>query len=201
MKKNNKKIREEAMRMFLTGECDTNAEIACKLDVKPHTIGRWRKEEDWDKIMNIHSKGVWLGMKYAIPEMKKTGGGKIVNMGSSSGIHGMDLGLCAYSAAKAGVLGLTRDLALELAPFQICVNAILPGLIPTDMYDHLEIFPPGVNKEDVFIELGKTIAPMQRAGTPEDIAGAALFLASELSAYVTGDRILVGGGYPLKKSI
>jgi NAD(P)-dependent dehydrogenase (short-subunit alcohol dehydrogenase family) len=100
-----------------------------------------------------------------------------------------------YSAAKSGILGMTLDLALELAPFNICVNAILPGAIPTDMWAPL--VPPGINKEDFFKEVGKMTSPMQRVGTPEDVAGVALFLASDLSGYVTGDRILVGGGAPL----
>jgi NAD(P)-dependent dehydrogenase (short-subunit alcohol dehydrogenase family) len=128
--------------------------------------------------------------------MKEKAYGKIINISSMAAIA-PPAPLIHYSAAKAGILGVTLDLALELAPFNICVNAILPGLIPTPMWDELQIFPSGVNKEDLFVEMGKTLAPMQRVGTPEDIAGAALFLASDLSAYVTGDRILVGGGYPL----
>jgi NAD(P)-dependent dehydrogenase (short-subunit alcohol dehydrogenase family) len=155
-------------------------------------------EEEWDRLLAINLKGVFLCCKAVVPYMKKKGYGKIINISSSAAVA-PPAPLIHYSSSKAGVLGLTRDLALELAPLNICVNAILPGLIPTDMWDNLQVFPPGVKKEDVFAEMGKMFAPMQRVGTPEDIAGAALFLASDLSAYVTGDRIIVGGGYPLKQ--
>ena len=155
-------------------------------------------EEEWDRLLAVNLKGVFLCCKAVVPYMKEKGYGKIINISSSAAVA-PPAPLIHYSAANTGVLGLTRDLALELAPFNICVNAILPGLIPTDMYDNLQVFPPGVNKESVFAEMAKMMAPMQRVGTPEDIAGAALFLASDLSAYVTGDRIIVGGGYPLKQ--
>lgn len=103
--------------------------------------------------------------------------------------------LIVWAAAKAGILGLTLDLAFELAPFNICLNAILPGAIRSDIWNPL--IPPGINEDDFFAEVGKTVAPMQRVGTPEDVARAALFLASDLSGYVTGDRIIVGKGAPL----
>lgn len=155
-------------------------------------------EEEWDRLLAINLKGVFLCCKAVVPYMKKKGYGKIINISSSAAVA-PPAPLIHYSASKTGVLGLTRDLALELAPLNICVNAILPGVIPTNIYDDLQVFPPGVKKEDVFAEMGKMFAPMQRLGTPEDIAGAALFLASDLSAYVTGDRIIVAGGYPLKQ--
>lgn len=155
-------------------------------------------EEEWDRLLAINLKGVFLCCKAVVPYMKKKGYGKIINISSSAAVA-PPAPVIHYSASKTGVLGLTRDLALELAPLNICVNAILPGVIPTDIYDDLQVFPPGVKKEDVFAEMGKMFAPMQRLGTPEDIAGAALFLASDLSAYVTGDRIIVAGGYPLKQ--
>jgi NAD(P)-dependent dehydrogenase (short-subunit alcohol dehydrogenase family) len=151
-------------------------------------------EGEWDRLLAINLKGVFLCCKAVVPHMKEKEWGKIINISSMAAISPPAPAI-NYSAAKAGVLGLTLDLALELAPFNICVNAILPGAIPTEMWDPL--IPPGVNKEDFFAEIGKTVAPMQRVGTPEDIAGAAIFLASDLSAYVTGDRILVGGGAPL----
>jgi NAD(P)-dependent dehydrogenase (short-subunit alcohol dehydrogenase family) len=151
-------------------------------------------EEEWDRLLSINLKGYFLCCKAVVPHMKNKGYGKIINISSMAAIS-PPAPTIHYSAAKAGVLGLTLDLALELAPFNICVNAILPGAIPTDMWN-LAI-PPGINKEDFFKEVGKMASPMQRVGTPEDIAGVALFLASDLSAYVTGDRILVGGGAPL----
>jgi NAD(P)-dependent dehydrogenase (short-subunit alcohol dehydrogenase family) len=155
-------------------------------------------EEEWDKMLAINLKGVFLCCKAVVPYMKKKGYGKIINISSSAAVA-PPAPLIHYSSAKAGILGLTLDLALELAPFNICVNAILPGVIPTEMWDELQILPLGMKKEDVFAEMGKMLAPMQRVGTPEDIGGAALFLASDLSAYVTGDRIIVAGGYPLKQ--
>jgi NAD(P)-dependent dehydrogenase (short-subunit alcohol dehydrogenase family) len=151
-------------------------------------------EEEWDRLLSIDLKGYFLCCKAVVPHMKKRGYGKIVNISSMAAIS-PPAPTIHYSAAKAGVLGLTLDLALELAPFNICVNAILPGAIPTEMWDPL--VPSGINKEDFFKEVGKMASPMQRVGTPEDVAGVALFLASDLSGYVTGDRILVGGGAPL----
>jgi NAD(P)-dependent dehydrogenase (short-subunit alcohol dehydrogenase family) len=151
-------------------------------------------EEIWDKVLDINLKGGFLCCKAVVPHMKTKRYGKIINVSSMAAIA-PPAPLIHYSSAKAGILGLTLDLALELAPFNICVNAIIPGAIRSDIWDH--IIPPNVDKETFFAEVGKTIAPMQRIGSPEDIAGAALFLASDLSAYVTGDRILVGGGAPL----
>ena len=155
-------------------------------------------EEEWDRVLAVNLKGVFLCSKVVVPHMKEKRHGKIINI-SSMGAIAPPGPNSHYSAAKAGILGLTRDLALELAPFNICVNAILPGAIRTDMFE--QIIPPGANKEDFFMEMGKMFAPMQRMGTPEDIAGAALFLASDLSGYVTGDRLLVGGGSPLMRMI
>jgi NAD(P)-dependent dehydrogenase (short-subunit alcohol dehydrogenase family) len=91
------------------------------------------------------------------------------------------------------IVALTTDLAIELAPFNICANAILPGLIRTEMME--QRLPPNINKDDFYATLGKTV-PMQRVGTPEDVAGTALFLASDLSAYITADRLIIGGGIP-----
>ena len=151
-------------------------------------------EEEWDRVLAVNLKGVFLCSRAVLPSMRQNGYGKIINISSMAAIA-PPAPNCHYSAAKAGILGFTRDLALELAPFNICVNAILPGAIRTDMFD--SIIPPGVEREAFYAEMGKVFAPMQRMGTPDDIAGAALFLASGLSGYVTGDRLLVGRGSPL----
>ena len=90
---------------------------------------------------------------------------------------------------------MANDLAVELAPYNICVNTILPGMIRTDMWG--DVVPPGVNAVEFFTKLSKRFVPMQRIGSPEDIAGVALFFASDLSAYVTAAQIIVGGGMPL----
>lgn len=151
-------------------------------------------EEDWDRVLRTNLKGTFLCSKVVVPYMKERKYGKIINISSMAAIA-PPAPLIHYSSAKAGTIGLTLDLALELAPFSICVNVILPGAIQTDIFDH--IVPAGVDKEVFFREMGKTICPMGRIGVPEDVAKAALFLASDLSSYVTGDRILVGGGAPL----
>ena len=96
------------------------------------------------------------------------------------------------------MLSLTLDLAAELARFNINVNAILPGSIRTDMWQ--SNIPQGVNEDEFFERLAKKSVPLQRIGTADDVAGAALFLASSLSDYITGDRIIVGGGLPLQAS-
>jgi len=152
-------------------------------------------EEEWDRVLGINLKGMFLCCKSVVPHMKEKKYGKIVNISSLAAIS-PGAPMIHYSASKAGVLGLTLDLALELAPFNICVNAILPGVIHTDMFD--QVTPPGINKEDFLTDIGRMAAPMGKVGMPEDIAGVALFLASELSKYVTGDRIIVGGGAPLR---
>jgi NAD(P)-dependent dehydrogenase (short-subunit alcohol dehydrogenase family) len=150
-------------------------------------------EEEWDKVLSVDLKSVFLCCKAVVPYMKEKQYGKIINISSGAAIR-PPAPTIAYTAAKTGILGLTLDLALELAPLNICVNAILPGAIITDMWDfHL---PAGINREDYYREMGKIFSPMQRMGTPGDIAGAALFLASDLSSYVTGERIFVGGGIP-----
>ena len=151
-------------------------------------------EEEWDKVLSVNLKGVFLCCKAAVPHMIENKSGKIINLSSMAAIAPPAPNV-HYSSAKAGILGFTRDLALELAPLNICVNAILPGAIRTPMFD--QILPPDVDEEMFYENMGKMVAPMQRMGTPEDIAGAALFLASDLSNYVTGDRLLVGGGSPL----
>lgn len=155
-------------------------------------------EEDWDRVLGINLKGAFLCCRFVVPWMKEKRYGKIINVSSMAAIA-PPAPLIHYSSAKAGMIGFTLDLALELAPFTICVNVILPGAIQTDIFDH--IVPAGVDKEVFFREMGKTICPMGRIGVPEDVAGAALFLASDLSSYVTGDRVLVGGGAPLMARI
>jgi NAD(P)-dependent dehydrogenase (short-subunit alcohol dehydrogenase family) len=158
-------------------------------------------EEEWDRVLSVNLKGVFLCCKSVVPHMKEKRYGKIINISSLAAISPA-APMIHYSASKAGVLGLTLDLALEVAPFNICVNAILPGPICTSIFDDvLRALPPSVTKEDFFAELAKETVPMGRIGTPEDIARVALFLASEVSGYVTGDRIIVGGGAPLKNAM
>ncbi|MFD6894697.1 3-oxoacyl-ACP reductase FabG [Rhodococcus sp. NPDC060086] len=139
---------------------------------------------DFEAVMNVHLKGTWLGVRHASAIMREAGSGVIVNMSSLSGKSG-NPGQSNYSAAKAGVVGLTKSAAKELAHRGVRVNAVQPGLIRTAM---TEAMPP-----DVFAAREADI-PMKRAGTPDEVAGTVLFLASDLSSYVTGAVIEVGGG-------
>jgi NAD(P)-dependent dehydrogenase (short-subunit alcohol dehydrogenase family) len=151
-------------------------------------------EEEWDKVIAVNLKGVFLCCQAVIPHMKEKGYGKIINISSGAAVS-PPIPMAHYSASKAGVLGITNDIGLEYAPFGICVNAIMPGPIRTELWD--PNVPPGVDKDAFFKEMGK-IVPMQRVGTPEDIARAALFLASNLSDFITAGQIHVGGGLPLR---
>jgi NAD(P)-dependent dehydrogenase (short-subunit alcohol dehydrogenase family) len=119
--------------------------------------------------------------------------GKIINISSLAAITAGPPNT-HYSASKGGVLSMTFDLSRQLAPYNICVNAILPGIIRTAMWDNS--VPAGTSVDDYMQQRADNMIPLQRVGTPDDIAGVALFLASHLSDYVTGDRIIVGGGLP-----
>jgi NAD(P)-dependent dehydrogenase (short-subunit alcohol dehydrogenase family) len=150
-------------------------------------------EEQWDKYLDLNLKSVFLCCKAIVPHMKKNKYGKIINVSSLGAVHPA-VSVVHYHAAKAGVLGLTYNLTFELSPFNICVNAILPGPIRTTFWEPVT---RGIKDKDAYFEeLGKKEVPLQRVGTPEDIAGAALFLASELSSFVTGETINVAGGLP-----
>jgi NAD(P)-dependent dehydrogenase (short-subunit alcohol dehydrogenase family) len=153
-------------------------------------------EEDWDKVLALNLKSDFLFCKFVVPHMKRRKYGKIINL-SSIGAINPPAHAIHYNTAKAGVIGFTYDLAFALAPFNIYVNAILPGPIRTSFYDH-RIGSMSEKEKDAFFEgIGINKVPLQRVGTPEDIAGSALFLASELSSYVTGVTLLVSGGLPL----
>jgi NAD(P)-dependent dehydrogenase (short-subunit alcohol dehydrogenase family) len=144
-------------------------------------------EEDWDYLMNINLKGVWLCMKYEIPHMLKQGGGAIVNMSSASGFHGTPY-QNAYSASKHGVLGLTKTAALEYAKLGIRVNAICPGPIRTPGTE-------GYFTRDPEAETRLNAStPMGRIGVPREIAETVLWLCSEGASYITGQSIAIDGG-------
>lgn len=150
-------------------------------------------EQEWDRVLNINLKGTFFCCQAIVPHMKENRRGKIINISSLAAISPGSASV-HYAASKAGVSTLTTGLALEMAPFNVCVNAILPGMIRTDMT--ADFAPAGVKDIDALtVRLAEGI-PMKRMGVPQDIAGAALFLASELSSYVTGDGIIVGGGMP-----
>lgn len=142
------------------------------------------KEEDWDAVMNTNLKGVFNCTKSVSRVMMKQRSGRIINMTSVVGIMG-NAGQANYAAAKAGVVGFTKSMAKELASRGITVNAIAPGFISTDM--------TAVLSEQVKNDLSAQI-PLGRLGTPEDVAGAVLFLASGAANYITGQTINVDGG-------
>jgi 3-oxoacyl-[acyl-carrier protein] reductase len=142
------------------------------------------KEEEWDDVININLKGVFLCTKAVTRQMMKQRNGRIINIASIVGVSG-NPGQANYVAAKAGVIGLTKTTAKELATRNITVNAIAPGFISTDMTDKLT--------EEVKTEMLKQI-PLARFGEPKDIAKAAAFLASSDSSYITGQTLHIDGG-------
>lgn len=142
------------------------------------------KEQEWDDVMNINLKGVFLCTKAVTRQMMKQRQGRIINISSIVGVSG-NPGQANYVAAKAGVIGLTKTTAKELAARNITVNAIAPGFITTDMTDELP--------EEVKAEMLKQI-PLSRFGEPKDVAKTVVFLASESSRYITGQTIHVDGG-------
>jgi NAD(P)-dependent dehydrogenase (short-subunit alcohol dehydrogenase family) len=152
-------------------------------------------EELWDKVIDLNLKSNFLFCKAVVPYMKAKQSGKIINISSIGAVNPPKHSI-HYNSAKAGVLGFTLDLAYALAPFNINVNAIVPGLIKTDFYNGLAGLTSDQQRENFFNMLGSGV-PLHRIGTPQDIAGGALYLASELSAYVTGTFLPVTGGLPL----
>jgi 3-oxoacyl-[acyl-carrier protein] reductase len=142
------------------------------------------KDTEWDDVINTNLKGVFLCTKGVTRQMMKQRSGRIINIASVVGVSG-NPGQANYVAAKAGVIGLTKTTAKELATRNITVNAVAPGFITTDMTDELS--------EDIKAELLKQI-PLATLGEPSDIANAVTFLASEKSKYITGQTLHVNGG-------
>jgi len=152
-------------------------------------------EEDWDKILDLNLKSVFLCCKAVVPYMKEKKYGRIINI-SSMGAVSPPRSVVHYHAAKAGVISLTQNIALELVSFNIRVNAIVPGPIRTEYYEPRIMNMTDTQREDYFVTKGKT-TPMQRMGKPEEIAAVALFLVTEPSSYITGEAMNVAGGLPL----
>src|SRR5579885_45200 len=141
-------------------------------------------EELWDTVVNINQKGVWLGMKYAVPAMRQRGGGSIVNISSVAGLTG-STGSTAYHGTKGAVRLLTKAAAVQYGPEKIRVNSVHPGIIATQMID---IIPREMR------ERFTQVVPLRREGTAEDVARMVLLLASDDSSYVTGAEFVVDGG-------
>jgi len=155
--------------------------------------GNWRpivdqSEEEWDHVININLKGVWLCVKHEIQQMlKQGGGGTIVNMSSVAGLMGAPAA-APYCASKHGVIGLTRTAALEYAKQKIRVNAVCPAVIETPMEQRL-FGEPEAHKYAL------SMHPIGRLGTPREIAEAVLWLCSEKSSFMTGHYIVLDGGF------
>ena len=142
--------------------------------------------EQWDDIMDVNAKGVFLGTKSAIPEMRKAGGGSIVNISSTAGLVGSKTS-SAYSASKGAVRIFSKSTAIQYASEGIRANSIHPGPIATDMGD--QVWPASTSRE---ASISRTA--LSRIGTAQDIAYGALYLASDESSFVTGSELVIDGG-------
>ena len=152
---------------------------------------------DFDKILAVNLEGVFLTTKYSSEQMIKQGnGGKIINITSIDALHPSMVGLAAYDASKHGLWGFTKNCALELAQHKIWVNAIAPGGIITPGVAKLQAAAPKDPNADPskMIEAFMAKIPMHRMGEPDDIGKVALFLASDMSSYMTGSQVVVDGG-------
>lgn len=155
--------------------------------VKP-TPAHEMTEDVWDRVFDINIKGVWLGCKYAVPELIKAGGGAIVNTASMAGIRGRPY-TSAYCASKGAVVMFTKTLAIELAPHHIRVNCVCPGAVNTPLIQNL-----GITQEQAAAQV-LSDQPIARFARPEEIAQAVLYLASDAeSSYVTGHALQIDGG-------
>lgn len=162
--------------------CNNAAVLLFHQEARAHEL----TNEAWDRTMAVNLRGYWLCSKHVIPAMLRQGGGSIIHVASPTGLFGFTR-LTAYSASKGGVIGLMRAMAADYAPEHIRVNAIVPGTIDTPM-NAIELSDPEMRKH--FAE----IAPARRLGTPQDLGGIAVFLASEDSDYCVGGIFTVDGG-------
>jgi 3-oxoacyl-[acyl-carrier protein] reductase len=170
---------------------DATVEAFGRLDVLVNNAGITRdqllmrmSEEDWDKVMDTNLKSVFNMTKAALRTLLKQRSGSIINMSSVVGVKG-NAGQANYAASKAGIIGFTKSVALELGSRNIRSNAIAPGFIETEMTGALD---PKV------VEQWREGIPLKRGGTPTDVANACVFLGSDLSAYITGQTLHVCGG-------
>jgi 3-oxoacyl-[acyl-carrier protein] reductase len=160
--------------------------VNCAGDIIATASTEEMPEALWDQAMATNLKGAWLCAKYCIPAMKTVQNGRIINITSISARSGGGPGAAHYAASKAGLEALTRALAKELAPFNITVNAVSPGVVYTTIHERFNT-PESLQKLRVTI-------PLQRLGVPADVAGVVAFLASADASYVTGEIIAVNGG-------
>src|SRR5215469_15703845 len=144
-------------------------------------------EEEWEAVVNVNQKGVWLGMKAAVPAMRKRGGGSIINISSVFGLVG-STGSTAYHGSKGAVRLLTKAAAVQYGPDKIRVNSIHPGLILTPMVAEAAI---PQTELDTLVK----VTPLRRGAQPEEVGWCVLFLASDEASFVTGSELVVDGGW------
>jgi NAD(P)-dependent dehydrogenase (short-subunit alcohol dehydrogenase family) len=150
-------------------------------------------EELWDEVMNVNLKSMFLTAKYAIPEMRKRGGGSIVNVSSVQGLS-TQTQVAAYSTSKAGIIGLTRTIAVDYAKERIRANSVLPASVDTPMLRHsADLFKGDKTMGEILTEWGH-MHPVGRIGAPEEIGELIVFLAGPRSTFITGAEIKIDGG-------
>jgi NAD(P)-dependent dehydrogenase (short-subunit alcohol dehydrogenase family) len=149
-----------------------------------------KTEGEWDSVMNVNLKGVWLCMKYEIPAMLANGGGAIVNMASVAGLLGF-AHASIYDASKHGVIGLTKTAAIEQAAKHIRINAVCPGFTDTPMVSTMVEVAPQMGR-------AVTANPMRRMGKPEEIADAVVYLCSHKASFITGQALALDGGMTIQ---
>lgn len=189
------------IRLDVTSEDDWNEVVTTavtrygKLDILVNNAGISGSADpdllstaNWDQLMAINAKGVFLGMKTAIPEMQKAGGGAIVNISSISGFIGQDYIHMAYNASKGAVRIMTKSAAVQYAKDGIRVNSVHPGMMPP-MLTSVASADPERRRQRL------SLVPMGRAGEREEVGYAVLFLASDEASYITGTELVVDGGY------
>ena len=188
------------VKLDVTSEIDWESAVGAavsgfgKLDVLVNNAGVYLRGpvhetslQDWDRVMDVNARGPFLGTRAAIPAMKESGGGTIVNIASFNALVGTTTS-AAYNASKAALRLLTKSTAVQYAEYGIRANAIHPGPTRTAMF--LSGFP-----DEEAIEKRRALVPLARIGTPEDVAYGALFLASDESSYMTGSDLVIDGGW------
>lgn len=164
-----------------------NAGTEGRVESSRGTLGT--TEEEWDRLMSINLKGVWMCMRAEIPHMLEQGAGAIVNSGSISSLVGSTAGFVAYSASKSGILGLTRSAALEFADRNIRINAVCPGYIETPLWQKYIDEDPSVR------DTISNRQPIGRLGTAREVAQAVTWLCSDASSLITGVALPLDGGF------
>jgi len=207
--------RAEAFAADAAKESDIQAMVAAclksfgRIDILDNNVGIAEvgsvvevSEADWDRVFAINLKSAYLAMKHVIPVMEKRGGGSIINISSIASIRHLGISYITYAATKAAMNQMTRSTAVQYAPQNVRVNAVLPGLMKTPMVEHSAGLAASYAKGyiEAMWRARDAQVPMGHMGEAWDVANAALFLASDESRYVTGIELVVDGGITLKVS-